>query len=170
MEVSRNAGGLQDGFWNSIAALAAAAKEGVSPMSTENGQMCVSYEWAWCWCDKCEPELLSDILNTEYFLSARAEWRDNVKWETRNQDTSTLFNISRFPRRILHIWWSEYGSALASTAIVSGDVDTRHRDLGPLCPLLLAAVTCHVSHFVTPIARCVEDEFSNQCGLWTLDD
>ena len=69
---------------------------------------------------------------------------------------------------MLHIGDPNMGSALASTAIVSADADTRYRGLGPLCPLLLAAVTCHVSHFVTPIARCVEDELSNQCGHLTI--
>ena len=73
---------------------------------------------------------------------SRAEWGDNVKWETRNQDTSTLFNISDFraeccissdPNMGLHSLYS----------IKSPQMWTQI--LGPLCPVLLAAVTCHVS-------------------------
>ena len=46
--------------------------------------------------------------------------------------------------------------------------DTGTWDRCAHCCWRLSRVTCHVSHFVTPIARCVEDQLSNQCGHLTI--
>ena len=110
--------------------------------STENGRICVSYEWGWWWCDKCDPDMLTDIPNTEHFLSAalseKITW--NGKPETRTLPHFLTFLdfraeccISGDPNMGLHSLYS----------IKSPQMWTQI--LGPLCPVLLAAVACHVS-------------------------